>query len=133
MKKHLLLLAFLVFTISLKAQTTVTDTADHTIYTAVQVPPSFAGGNAGLAKFMMKNLRYPAVDREKYIQGKVYVQVVVEKDGSLSDIKILRTPSETIGAEAIRLTKSMPKWTPGVQNGMTKRVQYTFPISFSLM
>ncbi len=135
MKKFLLLLPFLCFAISLKAQNTVKiDSANKkdVVFTAVEVQPEFPGGEEGLAVFLQKNIKYPKVDKKKNIQGKVYLQFVVERDGSLSDFKIIRTPSETISAETLRVFQLSPDWIPGRQNGKPVRVQFTLPINFSL-
>jgi len=135
MKRLLLLLPFLCFAISLKAQNTVTiDSAakNGQVFTAVEVQPEFPGGEKAFAKFLQANIKYPQADRQARVQGKVYAQFVVEKDGSLSDLKILRTPSKTIAEETIRVLSLSPNWTPGMQKGKTVRVQFTVPINFSL-
>jgi len=134
MKKTLLLLTFLAFTIGVKAQTTAVDTLkEHQlVFTAVEVSPEFPGGEAAFGKFLQINIRYPAEDHKNKVQGKVYVQFVVERDGSLTDMKILRSPSETMSAETIRVLQLSPKWHPGIQHGKPVRVQYTVPINFSL-
>jgi len=135
MKKLLLLLPFLCFAISLKAQNTVTiDSVNKkgVVFTAVEVQPEFPGGEEGLALFLQKNIKYPKADKKKNIQGKVYLQFVVERDGSLSDFKIMKTPSETIATETIRVFQLSPAWIPGTQNGKPVRVQFTLPINFSL-
>jgi len=102
------------------------------VYEAVEQEPSFPGGPDAFNKFLTKTIQYPAVDRENNVTGKVYVTFVVEKDGSLTDIKALRGPSETEKDEAIRGLKKSPKWKPGIQNGRPVRVQYTIPVNFTL-
>jgi TonB family protein len=102
------------------------------IFTAVEVEPTPKGGLEEFYRFLGNNIKYPAEDKKNGIQGRVIVQFVVEKDGSFSDIKIMRQPSETLGNEAIRVLNLAPKWNPGIQNGRTVRVQYTIPINFSL-
>ena len=108
-------------------------TDDSEVYTgAVEVLPEYPGGTAAMFEFIQKNVKYPESAKEKGIEGKVYVQFVVEKDGSLSSFQVLRGVSEDIDAEAIRVLKSMPKWKPGMQDGEPVRVQYTMPFKFQL-
>lgn len=102
------------------------------IFTNVEVLPSFNGGMAAFAKFLQKNLRYPPVARDAGIQGRVFCQFVVEKDGSLTDIKVVRGIGGGCDEEAVRVLKASPKWNPGVQNGRNVRVSYTIPIFFQL-
>ncbi len=102
------------------------------IFTNVEVLPSFPGGLEQFGKFLGKNLRYPPVARDAGIQGRVFLQFVVEKDGSLTDIKVVRGIGGGCDEEAVRVLKSSPKWNPGVQNGRNVRVSYTIPIFFQL-
>lgn len=137
-KKTVLLLPFLCLAISLKAQTATSKTtidslsAKKQIFTAVEVQPEFPGGEAALGRFLQYNIVYPPIDKKKNVQGKVYVQFVVERDGSLSDIKTLRSPSQTIADEIIRVLQLSPNWIPGKQDGKPVRVQFTLPVNFSL-
>lgn len=98
---------------------------DNTVYNAVEVRPDFPGGIQKFYDFVGKNYRAPEED----VRGKVYVQFVVEKDGSLTDIKVVRDLGYGTGAEAIRVLKKSPRWKPGVQNGRPVRVLYSLPIS----
>jgi protein TonB len=102
------------------------------VYESVEQEPAFPGGIQKFYDYLGKSIRYPAVDRENNVTGKVFVQFVVERDGSLTDVKALRGPSQTLQDEAARAVKASPKWTPGVQNGRKVRVQYTVPVSFTL-
>ena len=102
------------------------------IFTVVENDPEFPGGMDALRKFIQKNLQYPQLARENGIEGKVYVTFVVETDGSISNIKILRDIGGGCGAEAVRIVKLMPKWKPGTQRGKPVRVQYNLPIMFNL-
>ncbi len=102
------------------------------IFTAVEKDPRFPGGIDGFYKFLTQNLKYPTEARQNNIQGKVFLTFVVERDGNLSDIKVVRSLSSETDAEALRLVKSPPKWEPGMQNGVAVRVQYTMPVNFSL-
>jgi len=110
----------------------VTEATDNQVFTAVEIQPEYPGGEAGLAKFLQKNIRYPSIAKENNIQGKVYIQFVVERDGSLTDIKVIREPGSGTGDEAVRVLKISPHWKPGVQNGKPVRVQFTLPVNFSL-
>jgi protein TonB len=102
------------------------------IFTAVEIAPAFPGGLDKFGKFLHDHIRYPAVAKENNVTGRVFIQFVVEKDGSLTDLKILRDPGSGLGDEALRVLKSSPHWTPGIQNGKPVRVQYTVPVNFSL-
>ncbi|AMR31144.1 energy transducer TonB [Mucilaginibacter sp. PAMC 26640] len=102
------------------------------IFTAVEKQPTFPGGEGGFGKYLSKNLRYPAIARENNVQGRVVLTFVVERDGSLTDIKVLRPLGSGTDEEAIRVLKSSPKWSPGIQNGRPVRVQYSIPINFAL-
>lgn len=110
----------------------VTEATDNQVFTAVEIQPSYPGGEAALGRFLQKNIRYPSIAKENNIQGKVYIQFVVERDGSLTDIKVIREPGSGTGDEAVRVLKSSPHWTPGIQNGKPVRVQFTLPVNFSL-
>lgn len=99
---------------------------DNTIYNAVEVKPDFPGGIQKFYDFVGKNYKVP---EEEDIKGKVFVQFVVEKDGTLTDIKVIRDLGFGTGKEAIRVLKKSPKWKPGIQNGRPVRVLYSLPIS----
>ena len=102
------------------------------IHEVVDEPPSFPGGDAAQIAFLSNNLRYPAVAMEQGIQGRVVTQFVVDKDGSITDVKVVRSLDPMLDKEAVRLVKSMPKWTPGKLNGSPVRVKYILPLSFRL-
>jgi protein TonB len=102
------------------------------VYDVVEVLPQFPGGQDKFNAYLSKNIRYPAADRENNVQGKAVMTFVVEKDGSLTDIKTVRSPTQAMADEATRVLKSSPKWKPGIQNGRPVRAQYTIPISFTL-
>lgn len=92
--------------------------------------PQFPGGLEALEEYIKTNLRYPPEARKAHISGKVFLSFVVEKDGTLSDIKILRDIGEGCGNEAVRLVQSMPQWKPGKVNGKAVRSQFNLPITF---
>ncbi len=91
--------------------------------------PKFPGD---ILVYLSKTVRYPVIDQEQGISGKVICQFVIDKDGSIIDVVIVRGVSPTIDKEAIRVVKSMPKWTPGQQQGKAVKVKYTLPINFTL-
>jgi TonB family protein len=102
------------------------------VYTVLQTQPSFPGGTQNFLQYLAANIRYPAEDRKNNVQGRAVAQFVVEKDGSLTDIKVIRSPSAAMGEEAVRVLSNSPKWEPGKQNGGAVRSQYTVPINFTL-
>ncbi|HTD40604.1 MAG TPA: energy transducer TonB [Mucilaginibacter sp.] len=102
------------------------------IFTAVEMEPSFPGGVDRFYQFLQYNVKYPAEAVKYKVQGKVFISFVVERDGSLTDIKILRGIGSGCDEEAVRVVSISPKWKPGIQNGRPVRVQYTMPISFTL-
>lgn len=105
---------------------------DKTIFVGVEVQPKFPGGEAAFSKFLSDHIRYPPVAKENNVQGRVFIQFVVEKDGSLTDLKVIKEPGSGLGDEAARVLKMTPHWTPGIQNGKPVRVQFTVPVNFTL-
>jgi periplasmic protein TonB len=103
------------------------------VFVVVESMPSFPGGNAELLKYLNSNLKYPALAKEMGISGRVFVSFVVEKDGSVTDIQILRGIGGGCDEEAIRVVKSMPKWIPGKQRNIPVRVRFNLPVKFTLM
>ena len=101
-------------------------------YDVVEEMPSFPGGQGALMYFISSNLAYPATARESMIQGRVIIGFVVERDGSISNVKVSRSVDPALDKEAMRVVKSMPKWKPGKQNGSAVRVKYTVPVIFRL-
>ncbi|MFN2395112.1 MAG: TonB family protein [Bacteroidales bacterium] len=102
------------------------------VFIIVEQEPEYPGGMDGLMKFLMENLRYPEEARNAGIQGTVFVSFIVEKDGSVSDVKVLRSVATSLDEEAMRVAKAMPAWKPGRQRGENVRVQYNLPIRFAL-
>ena len=102
------------------------------IFTVVEENPTFPGGDEARIQFLTSNMKYPTMARESGIQGKVYVTFVVEKDGRVTDVKILRGIGGGCDEEAVRVVKAMPRWNPGKQRGKSVRVQFTLPIQFTL-
>jgi TonB family protein len=109
------------------------DTAGNVYtYNEREVQPLYPGGLQGLANFLARQMKYPSNARKKNIQGKVFVTFVITKDGSPTDFEVARSPDDELSAEAIRVLKKMPNWTPGLQYGRPVKVSYTMPIAFSL-
>lgn len=108
------------------------ESLDGDVFLSVEENPEFPGGPAKLLEYIQKNLEYPEAARENEIQGRVFVGFIVEEDGSVSNVKILRGIGYGCDEEAIRLADSLPKFKPGKQRGKPIRVQYTLPIVFKL-
>ena len=102
------------------------------IFTVVEDNPSFPGGEAELYKFLSENIKYPELARQSGISGRVFVTFVVEPDGKVSKVKVLRGIGGGCDEEAIRVVEKMPKWAPGKQRGKAVRVQFNLPINFQL-
>lgn len=102
------------------------------IFYHVEESPEYPGGMDQIGKFIGKTLRYPPMARENGVQGRVTVSFVVEKDGSISDVQVLRGIGSGCDEEAVRVVKAMPKWKPGKQNGKAVRVHFNLPIMFRL-
>ena len=98
----------------------------------VEQKPSFPGGEAAMYQWLSSNIQYPAVASEEGIQGRVVVEFVVGKDGSITNVKVLRPRHPALDKEAVRVIKSMPKWVPGRNNGQPVKVTYTLPVTFKL-
>jgi protein TonB len=106
---------------------------EQTIFEVVEQMPEFPnGGMAGLMQYLSKNIKYPTIAQENGTQGRVTVQFVVNRDGSIVDAKVLRGVDPYLDKEAIRVISSMPKWKPGMQHGKAVRVKYTVPVMFRL-
>lgn len=100
------------------------------VYDVVEEMPSFPGGQAEMMHYLAQNAKYPQDAYEQVKSGRVLVQFIVEKDGSISNVKIMKSIFPSLDEEAIRLIKGMPRWNPGKQKGKAVRVKYTIPVSF---
>ncbi len=132
MKKLALILATLLMT---AFYATAQEEDNNDAEDVVQTPekrPEFPGGTDALFKFLSSNLKYPSDAKKEDIQGRVICQFVVNKDGSISDITVLRHVHPSLDLEAVRVISIMPRWEPGVQNGERKRCKFTLPIVFKL-
>ena len=105
---------------------------EEEIFQVVEHMPEFPGGMGALMKFLGKNIKYPTIAQENGTQGRVIVQFVVNKDGSIVDPVVVRSVDPYLDKEALRVIKSMPKWKPGQQLGKKVRVKYTVPVTFRL-
>ena len=108
------------------------EVVEQEIFQIVEEMPSFPGGEGKLLEYVAKNIKYPQIARETGIQGRVFVGFVVEPDGSVSNVKILRGIGGGCDEEAMRVIKSLPKWKPGKQRGKAVRVSYQIPVMFKL-
>ena len=102
------------------------------VFDVVEEMPHFPGGPAALQAFLSSNTKYPVVAQENGVQGRVIVSFVVERDGSITDVRVVRSVDPSLDREATRVVKSMPRWSPGKQNGSAVRVKYTVPVVFRL-
>ena len=113
-------------------QEEIQDVEEEEIFLVVEQTASFPGGLGELNKYLAKNIKYPQQARETGTQGKVFLTFVVEKDGSITDIKVLHDIGSGCAEEAIRVVKTMPKWTPAKQRGKAVRQQFNLPVNFTL-
>ena len=108
------------------------EVVEQEIFQIVEEMPSFPGGEGKLLEYVAKNVKYPQIARESGIKGRVFISFVVEPDGSVSNVKVLRGIGGGCDEEAMRVVKSMPKWKPGKQRGKAVRVSYMLPVNFQL-
>lgn len=101
-------------------------------YCIVEMMPQYPGGLAAMLKYIRENIKYPEQAMKKGIQGRVTVSFIIEKDGSISDVRPILSVHPLLNKEAVRVVESMPKWTPGKQNGKPVRVRYNLPVMFKL-
>ena len=128
LKVALMMLVLLFSFMTSTAQTKKNDM----LFSVVEVMPQYPGGQIAMMKYIMENMKYPEQAMKKGIQGRVAVRFIVEKDGSISDVKPILSVHPLLNKEAVRVVKSMPKWSPGKQNGKPVRVQLIVPIMFKL-
>jgi len=125
----IVILAFIVF---VYIEKTKDNTTDNNVYQIVEVMPEFPGGEMALRKFISTSVKYPIEAQENGIQGKVYITFVVNKEGEVTDAKVVRGVDPSLDKEALRVVNNLPKWKPGKQDGNKVNVNYTVPISFVL-
>jgi protein TonB len=105
---------------------------ENAVFTVVEQMPEFMGGMEAMMKYIGKNLRYPAAARRMGVEGKVFVSFVVDTDGKIAEVQVVRGISTDCDQEGMRVIKSMPPWKPGKQRGRPVRVRFTLPINFKL-
>ena len=105
---------------------------NNMVYDVVEVMPQFPGGQIAMLQYLMKNIKYPEQAMKEGIQGRVTVRFIVEKDGSISDVKPVLSVHPLLNKEAVRVVESMPKWSPGKHNGKPVRVRFNLPVMFKL-
>ena len=111
----------------------VEEEEEEVVFVIVETMPEFPGGQQALFKYLSENVKYPAIAQENGIQGRVICQFVVNKDGAIVDVEVVRSGGDaSLDKEAVRVIKSMPKWKPGKQRGKAVRVKYTVPVNFRL-
>ena len=113
-------------------KTTKKSGANDKVYVVVEQMPSFPGGDSALLKYLFENIKYPMSALKAQKQGRVMVRFTVEKDGAITNVKVARSVTPSLDAEAVRAIKSMPKWSPGKQGGEFVRVKYNVPVTFRL-
>ena len=102
------------------------------VYDIVEVMPQYPGGMPELMQYLAKNIKYPVQAQKKGIEGRVTVRFIVEKDGSISNVTVVRHIHPLLDKEAVRVIKAMPKWSPGMLNGKPVRVKFNIPVAFRL-
>jgi protein TonB len=105
---------------------------EEEIYSVVEVPPSYTGGEEKLMEYLTTNISYPDKAKEKMIEGIVYISFIVNEDGSISDVKVLKSLESSCDKEALRVVKNMPNWIPGKMKNKKVPVQYNLPIKFKI-
>ena len=111
----------------------VEEEEEEVVFVVVETMTEFPGGQQALFKYLSENVKYPVIAQENGIQGRVICQFVVNKDGSIVDVEVVRSGGDaSLDKEAVRVIKSMPKWKPGKQRGKAVRVKYTVPVNFRL-
>jgi protein TonB len=102
------------------------------VFITVEQMPQFPGGDAELMRYLQSHMNYPPMAAENNVQGRVVVQFVVDKTGRVGEVKVVRSVDRDLDKEAVRVCKSLPKFTPGRQNGQAVAVWYTLPVTFKL-
>ena len=105
---------------------------NNMVFDVVEVMPQYPGGQIAMLKYIMENIKYPEQAMKEGIQGRVTVRFIVEKDGSISNVKPVLSVHPLLDTEAVRVVESMPKWSPGKQNGKPVRVRFNVPVMFKL-
>lgn len=117
---------------TVNAQKTVVAQKNQQVFDVVEQMPEYPGGMQALFEYLSQNVKYPEDAKQQKIEGRVIATFVVETDGSISNVEVVKPAFPSLDAEAVRVLSGMPKWTPGKQSGKVVRVKYTVPISFNL-
>lgn len=128
----LLMLCPMTISASTAVNANATNQKSHKVYEMVEEMPMFPGGQKEMMAFLSKTTKYPAKAVKKKIQGRCLVQFIVEKDGSISNVRVMSKVHPLLDAEAIRVVKSMPRWMPGRLKGKPVRVKFNLPVTFCL-
>ena len=133
MKKFIIMSLMALFGLTtVSAQKTVVAKKNQQVFDVVEKMPEYPGGQAALFEYLQKNVKYPADAEKKKVEGRVLVTFVVNTDGSITDIEVVRKTFPWLDAEAVRVISGMPRWKPGEQKGQKVRVKYTVPLTFRL-
>ena len=133
MKKFLIMALMALFGLTtVSAQKTVVAKKNQQVFDVVEKMPEYPGGQAALFEYLSTNVKYPADAEKQKIEGRVLVTFIVNTDGSITDIELVRKAFPSLDAEAVRVISGMPKWIPGEQKGQKVRVKYTVPLTFRL-
>jgi TonB family protein len=134
MIKYTSILLLSIFSFAVKAQTVnIVKTGPAPTIKAIDVEPEFPGGTKAFYKYISKSITFPADVDPQQVQGSVILSMAIEKDGRLTDIKILKGLTETMDTETLRIMNACPRWKPGMQHNEPIRVRYTFNINYSLV
>lgn len=133
MKKFIIMSLMALFGLTtVSAQKTVVAKKNQQVFDVVEKMPEYPGGQAALFEYLQKNVKYPADAEKKKVEGRVLVTFVVNTNGSITDIEVVRKTFPSLDAEAVRVISGMPRWKPGEQKGQKVRVKYTVPLTFRL-
>ena len=133
MKKLIIMSLMAMFGLTtISAQKTVVAQKNQKVFDVVEQMPEYPGGIKALFDYLCQNVKYPDDAEKQKIEGRVIATFVVETDGTISNIEVVKPVFPSLDAEAVRVLSGMPKWTPGMQSGKAIRVKYTVPISFNL-
>ena len=133
MKKLIIMSLMAMFGLTtVNAQKTVVAQKNQEVFDVVEQMPEYPGGMQAFIEYLQQNVKYPVDAEKQKVEGKVLATFVVETDGSISDVEVVRPVFPSLDAEAVRVLSGMPKWKPGMQSGKVVRVKYTVPINFQL-
>jgi len=132
MKKILFILFSAVLHLNISAQADSVKADTNTIFRIAEQMPEFPGGETALMTYLQKNLKYPNLAKDSGIEGKVWVSFIIDKEGAVKDVKVLKSIGGGCDEEAIRVIKMMPRWKPGIQDGKPVSVQFRIPVIFTL-